>query len=208
VDERRRRRDDQREKRGQEQEQRETPFLFLERRNARQRYPFNIWSIRACASSSAAFDFFWPTSAPWIAVAIVSPIAGHCGTRGRQSTSVSCSSEVSAASTKLGPMSFVIARNSGARHSDARFSPERFAGPANFHEVRACVSAEAAQVMNSHVARFCLSESAALIGKPQFQIDVQRLPVGPFGQRANAILPMTFDFSGFISTAADECASM
>ena len=52
------------------------------------------------------------------------------------------------------------------------------------YEVRACVSAEAAQVMNSQVAFFCLSLSAALIGKPQFQIDVTRLPAGPLGQRA------------------------
>ncbi len=62
--------------------------------------------------------------------------------------------------------------------------PERLAGPANFHEVRACVSADAAQVMNSQVAFFACSLSAALIGKPQFQIDVTRLPLGPFGQRA------------------------
>src|SRR5689334_18704640 len=164
--------------------------------------------MRACASSSACFDFFCPTSADWIAVAIVSPIAGHCGTRGRQSTSVSCCSDVSAASTKLGPISFVSATNSGDFHNDVRLSPVRFAGPANFHDVRACVSADAAHEMNSQVARFCLSESAALIGKPQFQIDVQRFPVGPFGQRAKAILPTTFDFSGLTSTDADECASM
>ena len=100
--------------------------------------------MRACASSSASFDFFWPTSAAWIAVAIVSPIAGHCGTRGRHSTSVSCSSDVNAASTKFGPMSLVIATKSGDFHSDVRLSPERFAAPANFHDVRACVSAEAA----------------------------------------------------------------
>src|SRR5579862_1061097 len=143
-----------------------------------------------------------------MAVAIVSPIAGHCGTRGRQSTSASFSSDVNAASTKFGPKSFVIARNSGDFHSDMRLSPVRFAGPAYFHDVRACVSADAAHVTKSHVAFFCFSESAALIGKPQFQIDVQRFPVGPFGQRANAILPITFDFSGFISTEADECASM
>ena len=74
--------------------------------------------------------------------------------------------------------------NSGARHSDARFRPERLPAPANFHEVRACVSAEVAQLMNSQVARFCLSDSAALIGKPQFQIEVTRLPFGPLGQRA------------------------
>src|SRR5689334_15693589 len=164
--------------------------------------------MRACASSSASFDFFWPTSAAWIAVAIVSPIAGHCGTRGRQSTSVSCSSDVSAASTKFGPMSLVIATKSGDFHSDTRLRPVRFAGPANFHDVRACVSADAAHVMNSHVAFFCFSDSAALIGKPQFQIEVTRLPLGPLGQRAKPILPITFDFSGLLSTAADECASM
>ena len=89
-----------------------------------------------------------------------------------------------------------------------RFSPERFAGPANFHDVRACVSPAAAQEMNSHVAFLPRSESAALTGKPQFQIDVTRLPVGPLGQRAKPILPMTLDFSGLLSTAADECASM
>jgi hypothetical protein len=53
-----------------------------------------------------------------------------------------------------------------------------------FHEVRACVSAEVDQAMKSQVARFAFSESAALIGKPQFQIDETRLPEGPFGQRA------------------------
>ena len=62
--------------------------------------------------------------------------------------------------------------------------------------------------MNSHVAFLPRSESAALTGKPQFQIDVTRLPVGPLGQRAKPILPMTLDFSGLLSTAADECASM
>ena len=140
--------------------------------------------MRACASSSASFGFFWPTSADWIAVAMVSPMAGHCGTRGRQSTSVSCSSDSSAAGMKLSPASFIAAANSGDLHSDMRFTPERLAGPANFHEVRAWVSADAAQSMNSHVAFFCFSVSAALIGKPQFQIEVTRLPFGPFGQRA------------------------
>src|SRR5437764_11545238 len=139
---------------------------------------------------------------------MVSPIAGHCGTRGRQSTSVSCSRDWIAASTKFGPMSLVIATNCGARQSDVRLIPERFAGPANFHAVRACVSDAAAHVMKSHVAFFCRSFSAALIGKPQFQIEVTRLPLGPFGHRANANLPITFDFSGFMRTAADECASM
>ena len=140
--------------------------------------------MRACASSSASFGFFWPTSADWIAVAIVSPIAGHCGTRGRQSTSVSCSSDSSAAGMKLSPAPFIAAANSGDFHDEMRFTPERFAGPANFHDVRACVSADVAHGMNSHVARFALSDSAALIGKPQFQIDVTRLPFGPLGQRA------------------------
>ena len=86
--------------------------------------------------------------------------------------------------------------------------PERLAGPANFQDVRACVSAEAAQVMNSQVAFFAFSLRAALMGNPQFQIEVTRLPDGPFGQRAKPILPMTFDLSGLFSTAADECASM
>src|SRR5205823_9224826 len=97
---------------------------------------------------------------------------------------------------------------SALRQSEPRFTPERFAGPANFHEVRACVSAAAAQLMKSQVARFAFSGRAALIGKPQFQIEVTRLPLGPAGQRAKPILPMTFDFSGLLSTAADECASM
>src|SRR5688572_17584576 len=100
------------------------------------------------------------------------------------------------------------ATNSGLRHTELRLTPERFAGPANFHEVRACVSAAAAQVMKSHVARLALSFSAALIGKPQFQIEVTRLPEGPLGQRAKPILPMTLDFSGLLSTAAEEWASM
>jgi hypothetical protein len=141
-------------------------------------------------------------------VAIVSPIAGHCGTRGRQSTSVSCSSDSRAAGMKLSPASFIAAANSGERHSDSRLMPERLAGPANFHEVRACVSAEVAQTMKSQVAFFAFSESAALIGNPQFQIDVTRLPLGPLGHRAYAILPTTFDFSGLVMTAAEECASM
>ena len=40
-------------------------------------------------------------SADWIAVAMVSPTAGHCGTRGRQSTSVSPCSACMVASTKF-----------------------------------------------------------------------------------------------------------
>src|SRR4029453_9582774 len=139
---------------------------------------------------------------------MASPIAGHSGPRGRHSTSVSCSSDSSAAGMKLSPASFIAAANSGDFHADTRFTPERLAGPANFHEVRACVSADAAQAMNSPVAFFCFSVSAALIGKPQFQIEVTRLPFGPFGQRAYATLPTPFDFSGLVSTAADECASM
>ena len=67
---------------------------------------------------------------------------------------------------------------------EVRLTPERLAGPANFQEVRACVSAEAAQLMKSHVAYLALSLSAALMGKPQFQIEVTRLPFGPLGQRA------------------------
>jgi hypothetical protein len=38
--------------------------------------------------------------------------------------------------------------------------------------------------MNSQVAFFWPSLKAALIGKLQFQIEVTRLPDGPFGQRA------------------------
>ena len=85
---------------------------------------------------------------------------------------------------KLSPAPFMASANSADFHSDTRLMPDRLAGPANFHEVRACVSAEAAQVMNSQVAFLALSLSAALMGKPQFQIDVTRLPLGPFGQRA------------------------
>src|SRR5690242_1089785 len=118
-----------------------------------------------------------------MAVAMVSPIAGHCGTRGRQSTSVSCSRDASADSTKFGPVSFIAFTKSLERQSDVRLRPERFAGPANFHDVRACVSPAAAHWMNSQVAFFWRSPSAALIGNPQFQIDVTRLPDGPAGQR-------------------------
>ena len=85
---------------------------------------------------------------------------------------------------KLSPIPCIAAANSGARHSDVRFRPERLAGPANFHEVRAWVSNDDAQVMKSQVAFLARSLSAALIGKPQFQIDVTRLPAGPLGQRA------------------------
>ena len=46
------------------------------------------------------------------------------------------------------------------------------------------------------------------MGKPQFQIEVTRLPAGPRGQRAKPTLPMTLDFSGLFRTAADEWASM
>ena len=81
--------------------------------------------MRAWASSSASFGFFWPTSADWIAVAMVSPIAGHCGTRGRHSTSVSCSSDSSAAWMKLSPAPFMAA----ASETQARTS-YKFAGPA------------------------------------------------------------------------------
>ena len=144
--------------------------------------------MRACASSSASFGFFWPTSAAWIAVAIVSPIAGHCGTRGRQSTSVSCSSDASAASTKFGPMSFVIATNSGERHSDVRFRPERFAGPANFHDVRACVSAAAAHWMNSHVALLLLLVERGVDREAPVPDRRDALAGRPRGQRAKADL--------------------
>src|SRR4029079_17780868 len=143
----------------------------------------------------------------WMAVAMVSPIAGHCGTRGRQFTSVSCSSDCSEASTKLSPLARMKELNSPFLQSEVRFTPERLAGPENFHEVRACVSPAAAHWMKSQGARFCFSDSAALIGKPQFQMEVTRFPFGPAGQRAKPILPMTFDFSGLFSSAADECAS-
>jgi hypothetical protein len=42
-------------------------------------------------------------------------------------------------------------------------------------------------MMKSQVARLAFSESEALIGKPQFQIEVTRLLPGPLGQRANPI---------------------
>src|SRR5690606_30902822 len=132
------------------------------------------------------------------------PIAGHWGTRGRHSTSVSCSSDSSAACTKLSPASFIDSPNSGDFQREMRLMPERLAGPSNFQDVRACVSAAAAQLMKSQVARLALSLRAALIGKPQFQIDVTRLPEGPLGQRAKPILPMTRDLSGLLSTAAEE----
>src|SRR5262245_20472389 len=119
-----------------------------------------------------------------MAVAMVSPIAGHCGTRGRQSTSVSCSSDSSAAWMKLPPAPFIACANSADRHSDTRLMPDRLAAPANFHDVRACVSADAAHVMKSQVAFLARSLRAPLMGKPQFQIDVTRLPLGPLGQRA------------------------
>ncbi len=141
--------------------------------------------MRACASSSASFGFFCPTSAAWMPVAMVSPMAGHCGTRGRHSTSVSCSSDSSAAGNE------VVARALHGRANSARgpqrhavHAPSAWPAPANFHEVRACVSADVAQVMKSQVAFFALSLSAALTGKPQFQIEVTRLPAGPLGQRA------------------------
>ena len=38
--------------------------------------------------------------------------------------------------------------------------------------------------MNNQVAFLAFSLRAALMGKPQFQIDVTRLPLGPLGQRA------------------------
>ena len=59
--------------------------------------------------------------------------------------------------------------NSAERHSDVRFTPERLAGPANLHDVRACVSAEAAQVMKCQVAFFA------------------RWPKGPAGKRVTSI---------------------
>ena len=86
--------------------------------------------MRRCASSSAALTVAWPERADWIAVAMVSPIAGHCGTRGRQLTSVSWSREASAASTKLCPPWRMNAVKSELRQTDERLTPERFAGPA------------------------------------------------------------------------------
>src|SRR5262245_14941002 len=100
-----------------------------------------------------------------MAVAMVSPMAGHCGTRGRQSTSVACSSESSAAWMKLSPAPFMASANSRDFHCETRLMPERLAGPENFQDVRAWVSADAAQVMNSHVAFLALSLRAALTGK-------------------------------------------
>ena len=67
---------------------------------------------------------------------------------------------------------------------EIRLTPERLAGPAKRCAVRAWVSAQAAHWMKSQVAFLRLSGSAALIGKPQFQFEVTRLPDGPFGQRA------------------------
>jgi hypothetical protein len=94
------------------------------------------------------------------------------------------SSDSTAASTKLCPFGFMSALNSGLRQSDSPFTPRRLAAPGNFHDVRACVSSEVAQVMKSHVARFARGESDALIGNPKFQTEAVRRPVGPLGQRA------------------------
>ena len=74
--------------------------------------------------------------------------------------------------------------NSLERHIDVRFTPDRLAGPSNFQDVLAWVSAEVAQVMKSQVAFFARSLKAALMGNPQFQIEVTRFPAGPRGQRA------------------------
>ena len=108
---------------------------------------------------------------------------------------------------KLSPAPLMTLANSVERQSERRFNPDRFNGPANFHEVRACVSADAAQAINNQVAFLARSLSAALMGKPQFQIEVTALPAGPLGQRANPIFPTTFDFSGLLITAAEEWAS-
>src|SRR5688572_27131937 len=140
--------------------------------------------MRVCASSKASLGFCWPTSAAWMAVAMVSPTAGHCGMRGRHSTSRSWRIESIDACRKLDPRLPATASKGLACHSERRLRPRRFTGPEAFHEVRACVSAELAQAMKSQVARLARSESAALIGKPQFQIDDTRLPEGPRGQRA------------------------
>ena len=49
------------------------------------------------------------------------------------------------ASTKLSPAPVIAVAKSGrAPRPTARLTPERLAGPANFHDVRACVSADAA----------------------------------------------------------------
>src|SRR5918996_900804 len=116
-----------------------------------------------------------------MAVAMVSPTAGHCGIFGRQSTSRSLRIDSIDACRKLAPRPPASAPNSFDCQSDRRLRPRRFTGPVAFHEVRACVSAELAHEMKSQVARFAFSESAALIGKPQFQIDETRLPDGPLG---------------------------
>ncbi len=57
---------------------------------------------------------------------------------------------------KLSPASFIAAAKSGDFHSEMRLTPERLPGPANFHDVRACVSADVAHTMKSHVACFAL----------------------------------------------------
>ena len=53
---------------------------------------------------------------------------------------------------KLSPAPLMTLANSVERQSERRFNPDRFNGPANFHEVRACVSADAAQAINNQVA--------------------------------------------------------
>ena len=62
--------------------------------------------------------------------------------------------------------------------------------------------------MNSQVAWRAFSGSAELIGMAQFQIELTRRPLGPLGQRAKPILPMTFERSGLAMTVAAECPSM
>ena len=80
--------------------------------------------------------------------AIVSPIAGHCGTRGRQSTSVSCSRLSSEAGDELVARIVHHLRVLGPLfHSDSRFTPERLPGPLNAYEVRICVSSQHAHWM-------------------------------------------------------------
>ena len=62
--------------------------------------------------------------------------------------------------------------------------------------------------MNSQVACRAFSGNAELIGMAQFQIELTRRPEGPLGQRANPILPMTFERSGLAITDTAECPSM
>ena len=148
VDERRRRRQHRSTARAREAKQREREAALLRARacaqSARRVQPASPSGSARCAPAPrralpsassgrpAPTGWRWPWCRRWPATA-----ARAAASRRR----CRCSSDSSAAGMKLSPASFIAAANSGDFQIESRLTPERLAGPANFHDVRACVSA-------------------------------------------------------------------